>query len=67
MGYLTIDTYPWSRVSVGGKVLGDTPIVHFPLAAGTHVLTLENPSENLKKTTVVTIKPGETVSRRLAF
>jgi hypothetical protein len=66
-GYLTLDTYPWTRVSLGGRVLGDTPIVRLPLAAGTHVLTLENTTENVKKTTVVTIKAGETVSKRLAF
>ncbi len=67
IGYLTIDTYPWTRVSTGGKVLGDTPLVRVPLNPGTHVLTLENTTEKVKQTTVVTIKPGETVSRRLAF
>ena len=67
VGYLTIDTYPWTRVSTGGKVLGDTPLVRVPLNAGTHVLVLENTAEKVKQTTVVTIKPGETVSRRLAF
>ena len=67
IGYLTIDTYPWTRVSTGGKVLGDTPLVRVPLAAGTHTLVLENTTEKVKQTTVVTIKPGETVSRRLAF
>jgi eukaryotic-like serine/threonine-protein kinase len=67
IGYLTIDTYPWTRVSTGGKVLGDTPLVRVPLTAGTHVIVLENTSEKVKQTTVVTIKPGENVSRRLAF
>lgn len=67
VGYLTIDTYPWTRVSTGGKVLGDTPLVRVPLSAGTHTLVLENTTEKVKQTTVVTIKPGETVSRRLAF
>ena len=66
-GYLTIDTYPWTRVSTGGRVLGDTPLVHVPLSTGTHTLVLENPTEKVKQTTVVTIKPGETLSRRLAF
>ena len=66
-GYLTLDTYPWTRVSMGGRVLGDTPLVHIPIAAGTHVLTLENSNEKVRTTTVVTIKAGETFSRRLAF
>jgi len=67
MGYLTIDTYPWTRVSTGGKLLGDTPLVRVPLSAGTHVLVLENTSEKVKQTTVVNIKAGETLSKRLAF
>lgn len=66
-GYLTIDTYPWTRVSLGGRVLGDTPLVRVALPVGTHVITLENSSENVRQTTVVQIKAGETVSRRLAF
>ncbi len=66
-GFLTLDTYPYTRVSTGGRVLGDTPLIRFPLPAGTHVLTLENSNEKLRQTTVVTIKPGETVSKRLAF
>lgn len=66
-GYLTIDTYPWTRVSTGGRVLGDTPLVRVPLSVGTHVLVLENTEEKVKQTTVVTIKSGETISRRLAF
>lgn len=66
-GYLTLDTYPWTRVSLGGRVLGDTPLVRAQLPAGTHTLVLENSGEKIRQTTVVTIKPGETVSRRLAF
>lgn len=66
-GFLTIDTYPWTRVSLNGRVLGDTPLVKVSLPAGTHTLVFENADENIKQTTTVTIKPGETVSRRLAF
>ena len=66
-GYLTLDTYPWTRVSLNGRVLGNTPLVRVALPAGTHVLTLENPQDNVKQTTTVVIKPNETVSKRLAF
>ncbi len=66
-GFLTLDTYPWTRVSLNGRVLGDTPIVKISLPPGQHTLTLENPEEKVRQTTTVTIKPGETVSRRLAF
>jgi hypothetical protein len=48
-------------------VIGTTPLVRVPLAPGVHTLTLENAGENVKKSTTVTIKSGENVSRRLAF
>ena len=67
VGYLTLDTYPWTRVSTGGKVLGDTPLVRIPLSVGTHVLTMENTGEKVRTTTTVVVRPGETVSKRLAF
>ncbi|MDF2696436.1 MAG: serine/threonine protein kinase [Labilithrix sp.] len=67
VGYLTLDTYPWTRVSVGSRPLGETPLVRVQLPAGTHTLVMENAGEKIRQTTVVTIKSGETVSRRLAF
>jgi serine/threonine-protein kinase len=66
-GFVTLDTYPWSRVSENGKVLGVTPLIHQALPAGSHTLTLENPDQGIKQTYVVTVKPGETVSRRLGL
>ncbi|MBX3203261.1 MAG: PEGA domain-containing protein, partial [Labilithrix sp.] len=67
VGYLTLDTYPWTRVTMNGKALGDTPLVRVQLPPGTHTLVLENAAEKIRQTTVVTIKAGESVSRRLAF
>ena len=66
-GYLTLDTYPWTRVSENGKPLGVTPLVHVALSAGSHVLTLENPDQGIKQTYPVTVKADETVSRRLGL
>ncbi len=66
-GFLTIDTYPWTRVTEGGRVLGNTPVVRASLSPGVHVISLDNPAENVHQTTTVTIKSGELVSRRLAF
>ncbi|NOU27545.1 MAG: protein kinase, partial [Polyangiaceae bacterium] len=66
-GFLTIDTYPWTRVTEGGRVIGNTPVVRASLSPGTHVISLDNPAENVHQTTTVTIKSGELVSRRLAF
>jgi serine/threonine-protein kinase len=66
-GYLTLDTYPWTRVSENGRALGVTPLVHVALPAGTHLLTLENPDQGLKQQYSVTLKADETVSRRLGL
>ena len=66
-GYLTFDSYPWTQVSENGKSFGTTPIVHVAMAPGAHTLTLENPEQGIKKTYSVTIKSGETVSRRLGL
>ncbi len=66
-GFLTFDTYPWTKVTEGGRVLGTTPLVHFALPAGPHVLTLDNPDQGIHQTYEVTVKSGDTVSRRLGL
>ena len=66
-GFLTIDTYPWTRVTVNGRTLGTTPLVRAPMAAGAYTVVLENPDEKISERVSVTIKPGETVAKRLAF
>ncbi len=66
-GFLTLDTYPWTKVSEGSRVLGTTPLIKLSMGAGSHTLTLENPEQGVKQTFSFSIKNGETVSRRLAF
>lgn len=66
-GLLNLDTTPWSTVSVGGRVLGQTPIVGASLPAGTHVLVLSNPELGLKTTYQVTITAGHTTARRVGL
>ena len=66
-GFLTLDTYPWTRVSEGGKTIGNTPLVRVPLSAGPHTLTLENPEQGIKQPFTITIKSGETISKRLGL
>lgn len=66
-GFLTIDTYPWTKVTVNGRTLGTTPLVKSALPAGTYTVVLENPDEKISERVTVTIKSGETVSKRLAF
>jgi serine/threonine-protein kinase len=66
-GFLTLDTNPWSIVSVGGRRLGNTPLVRARLPAGTHVLELTNPELDLRTTYTVVIEPNQTFSRRIGI
>jgi serine/threonine-protein kinase len=66
-GTLNLDTTPWSIVSVGGRVLGQTPIVGVTLPVGTHTLMLSNPEQGLKTAYQVTISPGRVTSRRIGL
>jgi serine/threonine protein kinase len=66
-GFLTFDTYPWSRVSEGGRLLGTTPLLHLSMSAGVHTLSLENAEQGIRRTYSVTIKPGETFTMRLGI
>jgi serine/threonine protein kinase len=67
VGFLTIDTTPWSVVSMGGKVLGQTPLVHARLPSGVHLLSLRNSELGLETTYSVDIAPGKTVVRRIGI
>ena len=62
-GFLSFTTFPWTRVSEGGRTLGTTPLYKIPMSPGAHVLTLDNPDDNIHTTYSVTIKAGEAASR----
>ena len=66
-GLLTLDTTPWSVVSVGGKTLGQTPLIGVKLPAGVHTLTLKNPELGVETTYVVTIEAGKKHTRRIGL
>ncbi len=66
-GLLNLDSTPWSIVSVGGRVLGQTPIVGASLPVGTHTVFLSNPELGLKTTYQVTITAGHTTARRVGL
>ena len=67
-GFLTINVYPWAKVSEGGRVLcAATPCNKIPLPPGVHTLTLDNPEQGMKQSTSVTIKSGETTARAIGF
>ena len=66
-GRLSLDTTPWSTVSLGGRVLGQTPLVGVTLPVGTHTLVLSNPEQGVKTTYQVTISAGRVTARRIGL
>ncbi|HKU40833.1 MAG TPA: PEGA domain-containing protein, partial [Polyangiales bacterium] len=67
MGTLRINTRPWSRVIIDGKLIGNTPQFNVPLRAGTHTVNLVNPEFGLNKTVSVEIKAGQVVTKVLSL
>jgi hypothetical protein len=66
-GYLTLDTYPWTRVSEDGRDLGTTPLVRVALSPGVHKLVLENRLLGIRQSYSVTVKNGQAIARRLGL
>ena len=66
-GYLSLVTSPWTTVSLGGRNLGETPLVRVRLPAGRHTLHLANPEAGISESYSVEITPGDTTTRRLGL
>ena len=62
-GFVTVDAYPWARVTIDDAYRGVTPIVHLPLTAGSHVVVLESP-ERGRHVMRLEVRRGETVAER---
>lgn len=62
-GLLSFDSAPWSKVFLGSRELGTTPLLGVSLPPGRNVLTLKNSELGLSTTYVVDIPPGGNVSR----
>jgi serine/threonine-protein kinase len=65
-GYLTMVTYPWTRVTIAGKTL-TTPFNKVALPPGTYNAVLENPDQGIKQTMPITIKSGEATTKNLSL
>ncbi len=62
-GYLFVDSVPGAVVSVDGAPLeGETPILAYPVGAGSHTVLLENKLRGLTKEIKVLVQPGVTTS-----
>ena len=59
-GTLVLNTHPWARVTIDGRVVGNTP-VRMQLPAGTHQIDLFVPQCNRTVSVAVQVQAGETV------
>lgn len=66
-GALSINSRPWSQVTIDGKVIGNTPQLSIPLAAGRHKVKLSNPELGIVKGFSVDITAGETATKTVEF
>jgi hypothetical protein len=57
-GTLTLDTVPWTSVSVDGVRVGTTPLFRAELPAGPHTLTLQNEGRGIAVVEEVVIEEG---------
>lgn len=64
-GSLRLETVPWTTVYVGGKKLGDTPILGAALPAGRHQLKLVNGEQGIDQTIEIEIAANETTVKKL--
>ncbi|HSA23800.1 MAG TPA: PEGA domain-containing protein, partial [Myxococcota bacterium] len=60
MGYLKVNSNPWSEVFLGRTKLGTTPLLRVRLPAGRYNLLLVNPNTKAKKSVPVVIRAGRT-------
>jgi eukaryotic-like serine/threonine-protein kinase len=58
-GTLRVNTRPWSKVFVDGRLIGNTPQMNISLPSGKHTVTLVNDDFGIRKTVKVDIRPGE--------
>lgn len=66
-GTLTLDTVPWTRVFLGKKFLGNTPLVGVPIPAGRQILRLVNKDEGIDHRYEANVAPGKPFRARLGL
>jgi serine/threonine-protein kinase len=66
-GTLRVQTRPWSKVSVDGRYVGNTPLMGVELSAGRHTLTFINEEFGIRKTVRVQILAGQVTTQVLTL
>lgn len=59
-GYVTLDTRPWTEVSIDGVASGSTPLFQLPVSPGTHVFRVRNVEAGIDEIRSVTVVDGKT-------
>jgi serine/threonine protein kinase len=64
---LSINTDPWSEVTLDGAPIGSTPIWRRRVRAGSHTIVMRNPVSGVERRVTVSLEPGQerTVSMAL--
>ncbi|MCK5797325.1 MAG: PEGA domain-containing protein, partial [Deltaproteobacteria bacterium] len=65
IGFLTVNTLPWSRVYLDGHLLGNTPLIDRHVRAGSHRLVIKDAHGHVRKRVKITVTPGK--RQRLTF
>jgi len=58
-GWLTINSLPWSKVRLDGKVIGNTPLIKTSVRAGRHRVELLSSGGEIRKRFTVIIPRAE--------
>lgn len=66
-GYLTINSLPWSRVYIDGKMISNTPLLKWPIKAGHHRIEIRSPDGVIRKAFSVTISSNKLSSYTFDF
>jgi len=66
-GFVTIDTVPWTVVSLNGKVLGNTPLINAKVPTGELTFRLRNPDLGIDQEYILVVKPGQTTRKKLGL
>jgi hypothetical protein len=56
---VTLDTVPWTQVTVDGAARGATPVYRMELKAGRHIVHLVNPEQGIDEWRDLVVKPGQ--------
>ncbi len=66
-GKLSLETEPWTKVYLGKRLLGETPLLEVPLPAGLQRLRVRNADEGIDALIEVDIIADSVVVKRLAL